>query len=111
MTGFSLDSQNNIYMLGFNGTIYKLDHKDLTPATSIRRPIRRLEVSSGGVNGLRVPREGPTALYGIDGARLGTLSSDGRYQGRTPARNAGILIAVPSGSEAGTEIRTGVRKP
>lgn len=90
MTGFTLDSQNNIYMLGFNGTIYKLDHKDLQPGSSLLRAAsRRLLLTDGTWHG----------LFGIDGRSLGRLSESDLLEGRLPIDGAGLIITAPAKRE------------
>lgn len=96
MTAFTLDSQNNVYMIGYRGTIYKLEHKDLTPYASAIRPAgrQRLEVLTGS-GWYPLPR-GPVAIFRLDGSRLGTLDAKGLGKNRLPSHPTGLILTVPA---------------
>lgn len=79
---FTVDRMNNIYMVGFSGTIYKLEHADLRPAaTPVRslsrqdniRAVRRLAFLSG-TGRIELP-PGPSDRFEV-------LTPDGRSLGK-----------------------------
>lgn len=89
---FTLDANNNVYMVGWTGTVYKLEHPDLKPVASSARPslvasrakaMRSLVVLAGDAGVLRLPAglKGSYEAVTPAGVRLGVLSSgDGSTQ-------------------------------
>lgn len=99
MTGFTLDRMNNVYMVGYKGTIYRLVHPDLQSfATAALPRVRpRLAVGPGIWSG---PRSGsPASLFGLDGARLGSVDARGNVRGfsrsGSESRISGLVVSVP----------------
>jgi hypothetical protein len=84
---FTLDRMNNIYMVGYSGTIYKLSHPQLKEMASAVRPIlarsrprgmRSLVILSGtGPLTLPAGLRGRYEAIAPDGSRLGILAADG----------------------------------
>lgn len=96
MTSFTVDLQNNLYMTGLKGTIYKVTHPDLTPGAIAVRPAKPrpgVALSGAALHGLRW--HGPADLYTLDGSRLGSLDKDGRLRGELPAAKTGLILAKP----------------
>lgn len=95
MTAFTLDSQNNVYMIGYRGTIYKLEHKDLTPFASSIRLAGKPRLEAFPRDGWNSISRGPVAAFRLDGTRLGTLDAMGHAQSRLSSHPTGLLLTVP----------------
>ncbi|MDQ2999948.1 MAG: PQQ-dependent sugar dehydrogenase [Fibrobacterota bacterium] len=101
---FTLDANNNVYMVGWTGTVYKLEHPDLKPVASSARPslaasrakaMRSLVLLAGDAGVLRLPvgLKGRYEAVTPTGVRLGVLSSgDGSTQ-VTELRLDGDVVA------------------
>ncbi|HLP40004.1 MAG TPA: PQQ-dependent sugar dehydrogenase, partial [Fibrobacteria bacterium] len=94
MTSFTVDSQNNFYMVGYRGTIYKLIHNDLKPYASSLRPLARgrARIRAGIWDGRSTA---PGAIFSLDGSRLGTLGPDGSLEGKAHSLPTGLFLSVP----------------
>jgi glucose/arabinose dehydrogenase len=98
---FTLDSQNNIYMIGLLGSIYKLDHAQLksmptvavrASASGARAPGFRAAFASQGRLNLPVGLAGTFEAYTPAGARLGLVAAGGNAQGTLPASADGLVL-------------------
>ncbi|MDB5103229.1 MAG: glucose sorbosone dehydrogenase [Fibrobacteres bacterium] len=108
---FAIDAMNNIYMVGFLGTIYKLTHEQLKPgitpvgiaARGVRRRGRRSLILSSAGGGLSLPPgfEGPWEAFALDGTRLGIL---GPGKGSVQGTQGGSARSVAPASGRGDGI-------
>jgi glucose/arabinose dehydrogenase len=95
---FTLDQQNNVYMVGFLGTIYQLTHAQLKaqPTTALApRPAAhaagwRAAMASRGVLSLPRGLEGSWEAYTPAGARLGPVVA-----GRVGTSAEGLVLLRP----------------
>jgi hypothetical protein len=88
MTGFTLDSQNNLYMIGYFGTIYKIEHPDLKSGvvSSIGLKTKKVVILSGRDPFYRArndPNLLPVNLFSLNGKRL-------------PSQHRGLAILAPT---------------
>jgi glucose/arabinose dehydrogenase len=106
---FTLDQMNNIYMVGYSGTIFKLTHAQLAPMAAIgigpaarlsragARPV--LAVLSGdGLLSLPPGLEGRYEAVSPEGRRLGILSREGNREATLPSgalSGSGVAILRP----------------
>jgi hypothetical protein len=118
---FTLDRMNNVYMVGYQGTLYKLTHAQLKPQetttalgdkggrgvragepSGAARGIRRMAVVSGdGFLTLPAGLKGNWEAIAPDGTRLGALMSPQGSFGVT--RERATRLALPPGA-----YRTGI---
>jgi glucose/arabinose dehydrogenase len=96
MTGFTLDSQNNIYMVGYtNGTVYKLENADLKPGATTSLVPRRgrlaLLSNDGGLTYGMIRLPGSEDVFTLDGKRLETMK-----RGSSFGLKAGLAIVAQS---------------
>ncbi len=102
MTGFTLDSQNNLYMVAYEGTIYKLDHPALKPGvpTALAAPRGHLALLADkgfgiGFRSGTVSVTGSLGIFGLDGKRQGRLEADG-MAGKSNRHGTGLAILAPT---------------
>lgn len=101
---FTLDSQNNIYMIGLLGSIYKLEHAQLKaqPTSAARgfaspgsAPAYRAAFASAGVLALPSGLAGSFEAFTPAGARLGRIEAGGNVR-KTPLAGAeGVVLLRP----------------
>ncbi|MEO6098110.1 MAG: PQQ-dependent sugar dehydrogenase [Fibrobacteria bacterium] len=102
---FTLDNLNNLYLIGFGGTIYKLNHADLIPMATITsiRPGAKAAVASRGMRSmvllsdrgrLTLPAglEGDWEAVTPAGTRLGIL---GPHHGSVKVMGKGLVLLRP----------------
>jgi glucose/arabinose dehydrogenase len=109
---FALDQMNNVYMICYEGTIYKLTHAQLKPAaTGLRNAaafggargagLRALAVTAGeGVVRLPAGLAGTWEVLSLDGGRMGILSSgpkeaEGSIPATLKASGSGVVLLRP----------------
>ena len=99
MTGFTLDNQNNLYMVAYEGTIYKLNHPDLQPGQTVSLSPRRGRLALISEKGFGIGTwngigSGAMDMFTLDGKRQGRLEADGSA-GKTDRHRTGLAILAP----------------